>query len=163
MVSAYLGLGGNLGNREAIMGRAIKALTSSPSVTVTAVSSLYETPPWGPIPQGAYLNACIGVETSLSARALLALCRSIEETEGRERLVRWGPRTLDIDLLLYGQETIDELGLIVPHPRMVQRAFVLIPLAEIAPDIRIDDVPIKTLISRVDTSGIVKRETDWQR
>lgn len=142
MAEAYLGLGGNLGDREALLKVAIADLRAAPGVRVLRVSSLYETPPWGPVPQGPYLNACAAIETSLAPRALLDLCLAIERMHGRERLVRWGPRTLDIDLLTYGDATIDEPGLIVPHPRMSERAFVLVPLAEIAPDIEIDGLPI---------------------
>lgn len=149
MSTAYLGLGGNLGDREATLAAAIDELRATAGVHVTRVSSLYETPPWGPVPQGPYLNACVAIETTFSARALLDLCLTIEKHHGRERLVRWGPRTLDIDLLLYGEATIDEPGLIVPHPRMAERAFVLVPLAEIAPDLVIGGIAIATLLARL--------------
>ena len=149
MNEAFLGLGGNLGDRAATLAAAIDDLRAAAGVRVTRVSSLYETPPWGPVPQGAYLNACVAIETTLSARALLDLCLAIEKRHGRERLVRWGPRTLDIDLLLYGAAQIDEPGLIVPHPRMAERAFVLVPLAEIAPDLTIGGTAIATLLDRL--------------
>ncbi|MCX5515273.1 2-amino-4-hydroxy-6-hydroxymethyldihydropteridine diphosphokinase [Kaistia algarum] len=149
MSEAFLGLGGNLGDRAATLAAATDDLRTAEGVRVTHVSSLYETPPWGPVPQGPYLNACVAIETTLSARALLDLCLAIEKRHGRERLVRWGPRTLDIDLLLYGRETIDEPGLIVPHPRMAERAFVLVPLAEIAPGLMIGGTTIETLLDRL--------------
>ena len=149
MNEAFLGLGGNLGDRAATLAAAIDDLRAAVGVRVTRISSLYETPPWGPVPQGPYLNACVAIETTLSARALLDLCLAIEKRHGRERLVRWGPRTLDIDLLLYGTATIDEPGLIVPHPRMAERAFVLVPLAEIAPDLTIGGTAIATLLDRL--------------
>ncbi|BCP54094.1 2-amino-4-hydroxy-6-hydroxymethyldihydropteridine diphosphokinase [Kaistia sp. 32K] len=158
MTEAFLGLGSNLGDRAELLRDAIAALDTAPSVRVTRISSLYETPPWGPVPQGPYLNACIGVETSLSPRALLELGLAIERDHGRERAVRWGPRTLDIDLLLYGDEAIDEDGLIVPHPRMAERAFVLVPLAEIAPELTIGGKTVATLLEGLDASDI--RKTD---
>ncbi|ODT13704.1 MAG: 2-amino-4-hydroxy-6-hydroxymethyldihydropteridine diphosphokinase [Kaistia sp. SCN 65-12] len=156
MTEAFLGLGSNLGDRAATLRAAIAALDTAPSVRVTRISSLYETPPWGPVPQGPYLNACIGVETSLSPRALLELGLAIERDHGRERAIRWGPRTLDIDLLLYGTDHVDEDGLIVPHPRMAERAFVLVPLAEIAPELEIGGRAIPELLKGLDTSEIVR-------
>ncbi|MCX5519930.1 2-amino-4-hydroxy-6-hydroxymethyldihydropteridine diphosphokinase [Kaistia defluvii] len=156
MTDAYLGLGSNLGDREALLRAAIMALDATPDVRVTSISSLYETPPWGPVPQGPYLNACVALETTLSPRQLLTLCLAIERDHGRERAIRWGPRTLDMDVLLYGDESIDEEGLIVPHPRMAERAFVLVPLAEIAPDLRIGGRAIRELLGGVETDDIRK-------
>ena len=156
MIDAYLGLGSNLGDREAMLRAAIAALEATPGVRVTAISSLYETPPWGPVPQGPYLNACVGIATSLSARKVLELSLAIERDHGRERAVRWGPRTLDIDVLLYGQEAIDEEGLIVPHPRMAERAFVLVPLAEIAPELLVGGETIAAILNNVETAEIRK-------
>lgn len=156
MTDAYLGLGSNLGDREAMLRAAIAALDATPDVRVTAVSSLYETPPWGPVPQGPYLNACVALDTTLSPRELLTLCLAIERDHGRERAIRWGPRTLDIDVLLYGDEAIDEEGLIVPHPRMTERAFVLVPLAEIAPELSIGGRAIRDILSGVETDEIRK-------
>ena len=156
MTDAYLGLGSNLGDREALLRAAIAALNATPGVRVTSISSLYETPPWGPVPQGPYLNACVALETTLSPRELLTLCLAIERDHGRERAIRWGPRTLDMDVLLYGDESIDEEGLIVPHPRMTERAFVLVPLAEIAPDLRIGGRAIGAILGGVETDEIRK-------
>lgn len=156
VTEAFLGLGSNLGDRAATLRAAITALDAAPGVRVTRISSLYETPPWGPVPQGPYLNACIGVETTLSARALLELGLAIERDHGRERAIRWGPRTLDIDLLLYGSDHVDEDGLIVPHPRMAERAFVLVPLAEIAPELESGGRPIPQLLEGLDASEIVR-------
>lgn len=158
MTKVYLGLGSNLGDREAMLRAAISALAATPGVRVTAISSLYETPPWGPVPQGPYLNACIELDTTLSAREVLDLSLRIERDHGRERAVRWGPRTLDIDVLLYGDATIDEEGLIVPHPRMTERAFVLVPLAEIAPELTIGGRSVTTLLDGVDASEIQKTD-----
>lgn len=134
MVTAYLALGSNLGNREAALRGAREALDAIPGVEVAASSSLYETAPvGGPTGQGPYLNAVLRVETSLSAPELLQSCLGVEERFGRRRLERWGPRTLDVDLLLYSVETLHLPGLEVPHPRLHQRPFVLLPLSELAP------------------------------
>ncbi|MCX5569182.1 2-amino-4-hydroxy-6-hydroxymethyldihydropteridine diphosphokinase [Kaistia nematophila] len=156
MTKVYLGLGSNLGDREAMLRAAISALAATPGVHVTAISSLYETPPWGPVPQGPYLNACIELDTTLSARAVLDLSLRIERDHGRERAIRWGPRTLDIDVLLYGDAAIDEEGLIVPHPRMIERAFVLVPLAEIAPEATVAGRTIHAILAEVETDDIRK-------
>jgi len=130
---AALGLGGNLGDRRAHLDSAIAALREH--MEVLAVSRFHETEPvGGPSGQGRYLNAVVLVETELSPRALLALARSIEAAAGRVRRERHGPRTLDIDVLLYGDRVLREQGLTIPHPRMTRRRFVLEPLAEVAPD-----------------------------
>ncbi|SHG10216.1 2-amino-4-hydroxy-6-hydroxymethyldihydropteridinediphosphokinase [Kaistia soli DSM 19436] len=157
MPEAFLGLGSNLGDRHALLQAAVDALAAADGVIVRAASPIYETPPWGPVPQGPYLNACVAVETSLPARALLDLGLSIEREHGRERAVRWGPRTLDIDLLAYGAAAIDEPGLVVPHPRMTERAFVLVPLADIAPELAFAGKPIGAWLGLLDTSTIVPR------
>ena len=155
-VRAYLALGSNLGDRAARLRAGIDGLAADPGVRMVNVSPFYETPPWGPIPQGAYLNACAEIETNLPPRALLDLCLAVERVEGRERLERWGPRTLDIDILTYGEEEIDEPDLKVPHPRMAERAFVLVPLAAIAPALTLGGRPIAEILAGLDTSGIVR-------
>jgi 2-amino-4-hydroxy-6-hydroxymethyldihydropteridine diphosphokinase len=130
---AYVGLGSNLGDREGTLRAAVEALAANPAVEVLGVSTLRETDPVGPIAdQPRFLNGAVAVETSLSARDLLALLLAIEADHGRTREgPAGGPRTLDLDLLLYGDERIDEPGLEVPHPRLHERAFVLEPLAEL--------------------------------
>jgi 2-amino-4-hydroxy-6-hydroxymethyldihydropteridine diphosphokinase len=153
---AYLGLGGNLGDPAASMAAALQALDRSPDVRVAAVSSLYRTPPWGVTDQPDFLNAVAAVETSLTARDLLDLCLASERALKRVRNERWGPRSIDIDILMFADETITAEGLQVPHPRMTERAFVLAPLAEIAPDLVIADRPILDHLGSVDTAGIVK-------
>jgi 2-amino-4-hydroxy-6-hydroxymethyldihydropteridine diphosphokinase len=133
-VIAYLALGSNLGDRRAYLDAAIAALEQGSTVKVRQVSSYWETlPVGGPPGQGAYLNAAACIETTLSARDLLELLLATERQLGRVRNERFGPRTIDLDLLLYGEEVIDEPGLTVPHPRLHERIFVLGPLAEIAP------------------------------
>jgi len=137
-VRAYLGIGGNLGNVRATFSGALVALEQSDGISIINVSPLYETPPvGGPEAQPAYLNAVIEVETGLSAQVLLQRQLEIESRFARLRTIRWGPRTLDLDLLLYGPgELVDDPPeLVVPHPRLTERAFVLVPLAEMAPSL----------------------------
>ena len=154
VVKASLGLGGNIGDVTASFIHALRCLSDAPGVSLQRVSSIYLTPPWGKLDQPSFLNMAALVETSLSARALLALCLEIEREMGRRRLERWGPRTLDIDILTYGAATIDEPDLKAPHPRIAERAFVLAPLAEIAPDLRIADQEVARLLALVDRSGV---------
>lgn len=127
-----LGLGSNVGDRRAHLEAALRGLRAR--VAVLRVSRFVPSAPVGGPPQGEFLNAAAVVETDLSARALLGVARELEDAAGRERGVRWGPRTLDIDLLLYGDEVVGDPDLEIPHPRLHERAFVLEPLAEIAPD-----------------------------
>ena len=133
-VVAYVALGSNLGDRAAHLAAALSALRASEGVSVRDVSSVYETAPVGGPPQGAYLNAAVAIETTLSPHALLALLLAIEAGEGRRRDgVRNAPRSLDLDLLLYASEIVSTSELELPHPRLHERAFVLEPLREIAP------------------------------
>ena len=138
-VRAALGLGSNLGDTSANLAEALARLSATPGIDIVARSSDYRTPPWGPVPQDDYRNACVVIETDLAPADLLARCLEVEKELGRVRDVRWGPRTIDIDLLLYGEAKVDEEGLTVPHPRMGERAFVLVPLAEIWPEAPIGD------------------------
>jgi 2-amino-4-hydroxy-6-hydroxymethyldihydropteridine diphosphokinase len=132
----FVALGSNLGDREETLRRALERLAATPGIALVAVSRLFETAPVGP-PQRDYLNAAAELETALSARELLSRLLAIEHEAGRTRgTERFAPRTLDLDLLLCGGETIDEPGLVVPHPRLAERAFVLEPLAEIAGELR---------------------------
>lgn len=133
MAEAALGLGSNLGDRQAHLSGAVRALETWEGVRVTAQSSLWETPPWGVEEQPHFLNACVLIETTLSPIEVLDACLAIEREHGRERSLRWGPRTLDMDVLYYDDVEIAGERLILPHPRMLLRSFVLAPLAEIAP------------------------------
>ena len=132
-VRAFIGLGSNLGDRLANLKEAVLRLSKTDGVSMTRVSRVYETSPVGP-PQPDFLNAVAEVRTVLSPRDLLAASLRIEEEMGRVRHERWGPRVIDLDLLNYGRMEIDERGLTVPHPRMHERAFVLVPLLELEPD-----------------------------
>jgi len=139
LTRAYLGLGSNLGDRRALLRQAIEALDWG-DVYVVERSSIYETTPvGGPDGQPDFLNQVIGVETALDARGLWERCSAVEASLGRSRHheTRWGPRTIDIDLLTFGDLVVAEPDLEIPHPRMAERAFVLVPLAEIAPDLPI--------------------------
>ncbi|MEN6520473.1 MAG: 2-amino-4-hydroxy-6-hydroxymethyldihydropteridine diphosphokinase [Armatimonadota bacterium] len=131
----YLGLGSNLNDRERNIGHAVELLAENPHIEVLRVSSMYETSPVGYKDQPDFINAVALIETTLSPRELLDAVQAIEELMGRKRTFRWGPRVIDIDVLLYGSETIDEEGIKIPHPMMMERRFVLEPLAEIAPDL----------------------------
>lgn len=130
---AYLGVGSNEGDRWVHLAQAARGLSGSPQVSVLRRSWVWETAPVGP-PQPHYLNAVLELESGLPARGLLQLMQLVEQGAGRVRRERWGPRTLDLDLLLFGDERIDEPGLQLPHPAMAERAFVLAPLAELCPD-----------------------------
>jgi 2-amino-4-hydroxy-6-hydroxymethyldihydropteridine diphosphokinase len=142
---ALVGLGGNLGNRRQILEGAIRALADVPGVTVQRVSSFLETEPvGGPPEQGMYLNAAIAIETTLGPFELLGVLQQIEARFGRARTVYWGPRTLDLDLLLYDDRIMDTPSLSVPHPGLKSRMFVLEPLAEIAP-FAVDPVSKRTI------------------
>lgn len=136
VATAYLALGSNLGDREAHLSEAARTLASSEGVRRATLSRVYETAPLGPAGQGPYLNAVLRLETELPPAELLALLQRVEAAHGRDRGgERWGPRTLDLDLLLYDDRVIDEPALQVPHPHLHERPFVLEPLAELAPDL----------------------------
>lgn len=138
---AFVGLGSNIGDGLAILRAALSALDELPSTRVLRASGLYRTAAWGVTGQPDFINSVAMLETQRAPRELLADMLEIERRAGRNRLAdgsdRWGPRTLDLDLLLYGEQVVDEPGLHVPHPHLHERAFVLVPLAEIAPDARI--------------------------
>lgn len=147
-----MALGANIGDKEKAMRQAVQLLQGG-GCELTAVSSLYATKPVGYTDQPDFLNAVIAVETDMSPYELLALCNSVERTLGRERTIRWGPRVIDIDILLYEDVEISETKLTLPHPSMLQRAFVLVPLAEIAPDVYVADG-----LSAEDAAGLLPFE-----
>lgn len=130
---AYLGLGSNLGDRLGFLRSALQGLTAVPAVGVAGVSRVYETAPVGGPQQGPYLNAVVALDTGLTPAELLSLAQALEVAAGRERNERWGPRSLDVDVLLVGDERVDTPELTVPHPRLRERGFVLAPLADVAP------------------------------
>lgn len=154
MTRAALALGGNVGDVAAAFVLALRSLQAHPQVMVLARSSVYRTPPWGVTDQPDFLNMAALVDTQLTPRELLALSLSIEREGGRVRDLRWGPRRIDIDVIAFGDETIDEPDLTVPHPRAAERAFVLMPLAEIAPDLTLGGTRVDVLLARLDAAGI---------
>ena len=152
--ASALGLGGNVGDVATAFVYALQRLRDEPGVGVLRISSVYRTAPWGKRDQPDFLNMAALIETTLPARQLLALCLDIERGMGRRRLERWGPRTLDIDILTYGEATIDEPDLTIPHPRIAERAFVLAPLAEIAPRLTIGGRGASALLALADRAGV---------
>jgi 2-amino-4-hydroxy-6-hydroxymethyldihydropteridine diphosphokinase len=139
MAFAFLGLGSNLGDRLTNLQRAVDLLDADRRTRVDAVSSVYETEPVGGPEQGPYLNLAARIATRRSPTGLLRLCHRVEAALGRTREVRWGPRTVDVDILLYDDRTVATRRLVVPHPRLTERAFALIPLMEVAPGQRLPD------------------------
>ena len=133
---ACVGLGGNLGDRLAHLRAALDGVEALDGVSVAAVSSTYESEPVGYLDQPLFLNAAVALHCSLSPVELLTGLFSVEQRQGRQRTIRWGPRTLDLDLLLWGDRIVDTAQLQLPHPRLLERGFVLVPLLEIAPDLR---------------------------
>jgi 2-amino-4-hydroxy-6-hydroxymethyldihydropteridine diphosphokinase len=159
---AVLGLGGNIGDTRQLLAAAIDRLKGRPGIGVDAVSALYRTPPWGKTDQPPFLNAAARIETSLSARGLLEAVLSVERQLGRERSERWGPRTVDIDILLFGDEAIDEPGLHVPHPRLTERAFALAPLVDVMPDARLSGRRAADWLNEADRAGMERvAEPGW--
>jgi 2-amino-4-hydroxy-6-hydroxymethyldihydropteridine diphosphokinase len=158
MTEALIALGGNVGDSRVILDRAVALLCDGKEVRLIARSSDYRTPPWGFKYQPPFINLCIVVETTLAPRELLARAQEIELKLGRDRAheKRNGPRTADIDIVAYGDLTLDEPNLILPHPRLFERAFVLVPLAEITPERTIAGVRIKNALEKVDATGIEK-------
>jgi len=137
MANAFVGIGSNLGDREDHLRRAVELLAAEDAISVLASSQLRETEPVGPVAQGPFLNGAVQVETELTPRALLERLLAIEERLGRVRRERFGPRTIDLDLLVYEDAVVDEPGLTLPHPLLHERRFALEPLAELAPDLEI--------------------------
>lgn len=155
-VRCFIGLGSNLSEPERQLEQALGALATLPASTLLARSSLYRSPPLGPSDQPDYLNAVAMLDTGLEAEQLLDLLQTIEMTQGRVRKAeRWGPRSLDLDILLFGQQTIDTARLTVPHYDMHRRAFVLYPLAELAPGLVMPDgTPLGSLLDRCPAAGL---------
>lgn len=159
MVKAYLGLGSNIGNRELQLNEAIKILHAYQGIQVTQVSHIYETEPVGYTNQPKFLNLCIKIETELNPQSLLKCCLATEQQLHRKREIRWGPRTLDVDILLFGDQIIEQDNLSVPHPRMKERSFVLIPLNDIATN-QIEPISNKSIGQLVVTDNSVKKYKD---
>ncbi|GJD53220.1 2-amino-4-hydroxy-6-hydroxymethyldihydropteridine pyrophosphokinase [Methylobacterium crusticola] len=155
MAEAYLGLGSNLGDKAAMLARAAAALAATPGIRVTARSRDYRTPPWGDTEQDWFLNAALAVETALDPHALLEACLAVEARLGRVRARRWGPRIIDIDVLHYAGAAVSDARLVLPHRFVRERAFVLVPLAEIAPELVIGGETVRAALAKLDRAGIV--------
>ena len=160
-VITYLGLGANLGNRLAALTEALVLLDTTPSMRMLSCSSVYETEPWGMVDQPQFLNLVAGFETTLSPQDLLAGCKQVESQVGRTESYRWGPRQIDVDILLYGDAVVSSTQpeLQIPHARLAERAFALVPLAEIAPDAVVPALgkQVAQLLSKVDgNEGVVR-------
>lgn len=157
MKQAWIALGSNISPRETYLEQAAQKLKEQTGIRLKQVSTVYETDPVGYEDQDQFLNLVVEVETSLEPMELLHICQNIEQELGRERVIRWGPRTVDLDILLYSTENMNVEELILPHPRMHERAFVLVPLAEIAPDLLLKGKQIKEWLDSMaeqDVQGI---------
>ena len=153
-VTACVALGSNLDDPRVQVERGFAALAQLPRTTLSARSRMYRTPPWGVVEQPDFINAAARLETTLTPRELLDALLAIEARAGRVRGARNGPRILDLDLLLYGDRVIDEPDLVVPHPRLHERAFVLLPLADVAPELKVPGHGrVRDLVARVDSTG----------
>jgi 2-amino-4-hydroxy-6-hydroxymethyldihydropteridine diphosphokinase len=154
--TAYLSLGSHLGPGGELIGEAVARLAASNRVTVSGRAPLYRTSPVGPVPQPDFTNSVISIETDLAPEPLMGLCHEVERDMGRNRSqeLRWGPRRIDIDLIAYGNETRDGPDLILPHPRFAERAFVLVPLNDLAPDVMIGGHRVRDYLARLDRSGV---------
>ena len=156
MASAIIALGGNVGDVRATFTKAIAHVCGMAQGALVARSSDYATPPWGDEDQNPFINACVEIETGLDPHALLFVMQKVEQKFGRTRTKerRWGPRTLDLDLIAYDDVALQKADLMLPHPRLFERAFVLVPLAEIAPDRMIGGVRVRDALASVSTQGI---------
>jgi 2-amino-4-hydroxy-6-hydroxymethyldihydropteridine diphosphokinase len=156
MASAIIALGGNVGDVRATFAKAIAHVCGMAQGALVARSSDYATPPWGDEDQAPFINACVEIETGLDPHALLFVMQKVEQKFGRTRTKerRWGPRTLDLDLIAYDDVALQEADLTLPHPRLFERAFVLVPLAEIAPDRMIGGIRVRDALASVSTQGI---------
>ena len=151
---AAIGLGSNLGDKAGNVARAIALLTAGGDIRLVKRSRDYASPPWGVVEQDAFVNACITVATQLLPHDLLARCQKVENDMGRVRHKKWGPRLVDVDILTYRNETMATAELTVPHPFIGERAFVLLPLAEVAPELVIGGATLQELIGKIDTAGV---------
>lgn len=156
MASVLIALGGNVGDVRATFGKAIAHICGMTQGVLIARSSDYATPPWGDEDQDPFINACVEIETSLDPHALLFVMQKVEQKFGRTRNQerQWGPRTLDLDMIAYDDVSLQKPDLTLPHPRLFERAFVLVPLAEIAPDRVISGIRVRDGLASVSTQGI---------
>jgi 2-amino-4-hydroxy-6-hydroxymethyldihydropteridine diphosphokinase len=156
LAEAFIALGGNIGDVRATFDSAVAILCDGPEVRLAARSSDYRTPPWGVTDQPSFVNAVIAISTTLAPHALLTRAQACERALGRDRAKEqhWGPRTIDLDILAYDNVVLNDASLTLPHPHLFERAFVLVPLAEIAPDRVIAGIRVGDAVKRVDAAGI---------
>jgi 2-amino-4-hydroxy-6-hydroxymethyldihydropteridine diphosphokinase len=154
-VPCFIGLGSNLGDRRARLDAAVEMLSGAPGVRLLALSGLYDNPAWGFVDQPDFLNGVALIETSLGPLQMLTLLKTVELRVGRRQSFRWGPRELDLDLLTYGDQRVDRRGLVVPHRGLAERASVLVPLRDVAPDFRLPDGrSVDEALAGLDASGM---------
>lgn len=151
MNKSYLGLGTNMGDRLNYISEALKILNSNPNINITKKSKLYETKAWGYKDQADFLNMCVEIKTSLNPNELLKACQGVEIDLNRERIIRWGPRTIDVDILFFNDIIVQEENLEIPHPRIKERAFVLIPLIDLNDKLKIDNISINEYLKSLTT------------
>lgn len=161
MARAFLGLGSNIGDKVENLREAVRLIDADAKTHVVAKSSLYSTAPVGYLDQDDFVNGVVEVETSLSPEDLLALCQSVEQTLRRVRLIRWGPRTIDVDVLLYEGLISSDPVLTLPHPRMHERGFVLVPLAELDAGLAVAGKTVAEWLEGLEVSDILTLETDF--
>lgn len=154
MKTAFLGLGSNLGDRRGQLIQALRGLAAAPAITVVRCSSVYASKPVGVTAQPDFLNMVVEIGTTHPPLSLLAACLDLEARLGRERRERWGPRVIDIDVLTYDQLSWKDDRLVLPHPRMHERSFVLTPLMEVAPELLVNGISVRALAARVGTEGV---------
>ncbi|MGM0501712.1 MAG: 2-amino-4-hydroxy-6-hydroxymethyldihydropteridine diphosphokinase [Bacillota bacterium] len=154
MEKVYLGLGTNLGDKEKNLRTAVELIGKINAVELTAVSSIYQTEPWGYTEQNDFLNLCVELKTDLEAAELLGKCQKIENELGRIREERWGPRIIDIDILIYDDLELVTPELTIPHPRIEERAFVLVPLQELNPELVINDLKIGEWLDKIEEDTV---------
>ena len=151
---ATLGLGSNMGDKAGNIAHAITLLTADGTIKLVKRSRDYASPPWGIVEQEPFVNACISVTTKLTPHELLGRCQKVENDMGRVRHQKWGPRVIDVDVLTYQDAQLSGPDLIIPHAYIAERAFVLLPLRELAPDLKINGATLDDLIAKIDTTGV---------
>ncbi len=163
VTKAWLGLGGNIGNVPSAMANALQRLDHDADISITSVSPVYKTPPWGVEDQAWFHNCCAEIETILSPEQLLEACQEAEREGKRERIVRWGPRTIDVDILVFEGVEQNEQRLTLPHPRMLERAFVIVPLADIASSLVLQNKECREWANSMDSSDLelISTDQDW--
>lgn len=158
MNKAYLGLGTNMGDKQAYLKEACKIISDNPNINIVKISKVYKTKAWGYTNQDDFLNICIEVDTNLSPEELLEVCHEVENKLNRVRVIRWGPRTIDVDILFFNNIISTDENLTLPHPRIKERAFVLIPLMDLNKELAIDNKTISYYLSNLEKEELKQVE-----